>query len=151
MSAVVITPIAGTVRSYRLDEALPEPLHDVLIEVALVPGDDPEVYLGYRTDAGGWCLTGSDALSVTPSRWAPIPTLAELRADPVELVARFAGHQAAESETCPPAELVQEFMAGCTDDESDLVTAYLYLVDHVKDEVLLAHARRHLAKALNST
>lgn len=142
MSPCVITPIAPTVRGYRLDEALPEPLHDVLIEVELIPGDDPEVYQGYVDAGGTWFLTGADALRVTPRRWFPAPVPADLRADPVALVAAYVAHQQAETETVPRTALAELFRISCTADERAILDRFDTEVEIQRDAALLAHARR---------
>jgi hypothetical protein len=67
------TPIARAARWYTLDEALPEPLHDVLIEVALTPGEEPMVQMGYRRADGRWFLVAVEDIEVAPTRWTALP------------------------------------------------------------------------------
>jgi hypothetical protein len=130
------------VRWYRLDEAQPEPLHDVLIEVQLIPDDDLEVYQGYVDDAGVWFLTGSDALRVTPLRWSPVPVPADLRADPVALVAAYVAYQQAETETVPRVALAEDLLLACTTDELVILKRFDAEVKILRDAVLIEHARR---------
>jgi hypothetical protein len=75
MSAPIITPVAQRARWYAIDEALPEPLHDVLIEVALVPGDEPAIQMGYRRADGRWLRVAVEDIEVTPTRWTAMPAL----------------------------------------------------------------------------
>lgn len=60
-----------------LDEALPEPLTDVLVVWSDARFDaDATVDIGYRKPDGRWVLTGTEPEKVImPTHWMPLPPL----------------------------------------------------------------------------
>lgn len=67
----------------------------------------------------------------------------ELTAEQVlSLIAGYVAHQQAETETCPPVELTQDWIDGLSDEEAAFIDDFDERVQTITEDVLATHALR---------
>jgi len=77
----IITPTATAIGTHwtAVVDALPEPLHDVLVvwpdELC---ADEETIDIAYRRQCGDWVLMG-DEFRIEPSHWMPLPAAPEVQ------------------------------------------------------------------------